>query len=356
MTGARLLVLDPGSAMGSNLIRSLKAGDGSLFIIGCGRSRFFLKKSEADRNYLLPEASQEFLPALRRIIETEQVDLVVPTSDSDVFTISELRNKLRCRTFLPRKSVIRRCNDKYYLTQFLRRRGIPAPLTYPIIKAGDIELSFRRFKSGSLLWCRIRGGAGSYGAIPVRTPEQVRSWIEYWERMRGVPRSSFTLSEYLPGRDYCVQCLWDNGTLVLAKMAERIVYLDNGSPSGVSSMPSLARTAYDDKVIDASVRGIRAVDNRASGVYFVDIKENAKREPCITEINAGRFATMTNLHDLTGRHNMAVTYVRLGLGKPTYISNPRDYAEGYYLVRSVDTLPCLVHKSSLFTGIAAAFD
>jgi len=194
----------------------------------------------------------------------------------------------------------------------------------------------------------------SYGAIPVKTPEQVRSWIAYWEHMRAVPPGSFTLSEYLPGRDFCVQCLWSKGSLVLAKMAERITYLDGGSPSGVSSMPALAKTAYDRRVLDACARAIRALDPRVSGVFFVDIKESKDGRPCITEINAGRFATMTNIHDLTGKHNMAVAFVRLALGERPEIPAASDFAEGYYLVRSIDTEPFLVRKDELFEGIVEA--
>ena len=255
---------------------------------------------------------------------------------------------------MPQKSVIERCQDKYLLTTFLRRRGIPAPLTYPVTNAENVDKLFRRFKPRAKLWCRIRAGSGSYGAIPVRTPGQVQSWIAYWETMRAIAPGSFTLSEYLPGRDYCVQCLWDKGELVLAKMAERITYLDTGSPSGVSSMPALARTVFDPHVINVCKKAIRALHANASGVFFIDIKESDDGEPCITEINAGRFATMTNIHDLAGKHNMAVTFVRLALGERIKIRNASDYAEGYYLIRSVDTLPVLVRKDELFEGISEA--
>jgi carbamoyl-phosphate synthase large subunit len=291
---------------------------------------------------------------LRRIIEAERIDLVIPTSDSDVSRISELRKDLGCRTFLPSGALIEVCQDKYVLTKFLRRRGIPAPVTYAIRDVAAVPGLFRRFRNRSRLWCRIRAGAGSYGAIPVKTPKQVQSWVAYWERMRAVPPGSFTLSEYLPGRDFCVQCLWDKGTLVLAKMAQRITYLDSGSPSGVSSMPALAVTAFDTGVMNVCKKAIRAIDARASGVFFIDIKESDAGEPCITEINAGRFATMTNIHDLAGQHNMAVLYVRLGLGEKVRIPRARDYAEGYYLVRSVDTLPAVIHGDELFQGIRDA--
>jgi carbamoyl-phosphate synthase large subunit len=86
-------------------------------------------------------------------------------------------------------------------------------------------------------------------------------------------------------------------------------------------------------------------------VFFLDIKESADGRPCITEINAGRFATITNIHDLTGKHNMAETYVRLALGEPVKLRAARDYAEDHYLVRSVDTLPKVVTGDALFEGI-----
>lgn len=348
---ARVLVLEAGSAPGNNLIRSLRAGAASLTVIGCNTSRFFLKKSEAQRNYLLPVSTEDFPSALRAIVRAERVDLVIPTNDGDVARLARLRGRLGCRTLLPGRKLLERCRDKYALTQFLRSRGIPAPETYAIEDPSQIRRIFRQFGTPERLWCRVRAGSGSYGAIPVRTPEQVRGWIAFWEGMRGVPRGAFTLSEYLPGRDYCVQCLWHKGRLVLAKMAQRITYLDTGSPSGRSSMPALAKTVHDPYVIDVCARAVRAVDPKASGVLFVDLKESAKGDPCITEINAGRFATMTNIHDLAGRHNMALTYVRLALGKKVAIPHAYDYAEGFYLVRSVDTLPAVLGKDELLDNI-----
>lgn len=348
---ARVLILESGSAASNNLIRSLRAGAPSLTIVGCNESPFVLKKSPADRNYVLPISTGAYGAALRSIIRTERIDLVIPTTDGDVQRLSRLRSKLGCRTFLPSKPLIERCQDKYALTTFFRQRGIPAPETYPIDNTRRIGEIFRRFRPRSQLWCRIRSGSGSYGAIPVKTPAQVRGWIRFWEGMRAVPAGSFTLSEYLPGRDFCVQCLLHKGRLILAKMAERITYIDMGSPSGRSSMPALARTAHDPYIIDTCRRAILALDARASGIFFVDLKESDKGDPCITEINAGRFATMTNIHDLAGKHNMAATFARVALGKKVNIPHGYDYAEGFYLVRSVDTLPAVIHKRQLFKRI-----
>lgn len=354
---ARVLVLDAGSASGNNLIRSLKAGAPSWTIIGCNESPFTLKKSKADRNYLLPKSSSRYADALRKVVAAERIDLAIPTDDADVLWLSGIRDGLGCRTFLPRKAVIERCNDKCSISQLLRRCGIPAPLTYPISSIDRVGAVFRRFgPRGRQLWCRIRDGSGSYAAIPVKTAQQARSWIAYWETMRAVPPGSFTLSEYLPGRDFCVQMLWDKGSLVLAKMAERITYFDTGSPSGVSSMPTLARTVFEQRLLDCCSRAVRVIDTAASGVFFADIKESESGEPCITEINAGRFATMTNIHDLVGKYNMAVTYVRLGLGKRVSIRDASDFAKDYYLVRSIDTEPKVVSARALYRGIRSTGD
>jgi carbamoyl-phosphate synthase large subunit len=348
----RLLILKAGSGASNNLIYSLKVGDPSIFVVGCHDNRFVLKKSLAERNYLVPRSpSHDYSHALRKIIKAERVDLLIPTSDAEVLTISEFRHDLPCRIFLPAQAVIKRCQDKYALTTFLRRQNIPAPQTYPVTTLKDIGKLFQRFAPRSPLWCRIRSGTGSFGAIPVKTPRQAESWIRYWQEMRDIPEGSFTLSEYLPGRDFCVQSLWKGGTLILTKMAERLTYIDSGSPSGLSSTPALAKTAFEPRVIRVCEKAIRALDVKASGVFFVDIKESDDGKPCITEINAGRFATITNIHDLAGKHNMATMYVRLALDEPVKTREAWDYAEDYYLVRSVDTVPAVIHADKFFEEI-----
>jgi carbamoyl-phosphate synthase large subunit len=137
-------------------------------------------------------------------------------------------------------------------------------------------------------------------------------------------------------------------------MAERVTYLDSGSPSGVSSTPALAKTVFEPRAIEVCKNAIQVLDARAQGVFFVDMKESADGSPCITEINAGRFATITNIHDLAGTQNMASTFVRLALDEVVKADAPYDFAEDYYLVRSVDTLPVVLHANQLLDGIEDA--
>jgi carbamoyl-phosphate synthase large subunit len=348
----RLLVLRAGSGPGNTLMRSLKAGDSSLFMVGCHQDRFELKKSLADRNYLVPPfAHAGFRRALRKIIKAERIDLVLPTHYVDVRTISDLRDSIACRVFLPRETVIERCQDKYELTNFLGRHGLRVPLTYPITSLRDIEGLFRRFRSARKLWCRIRVGSGSAGAILVKSPEQTRSWIKYWEEMCGVPAGAFTLSEYLPGRDFCVQSLWKGGRLIMARSHERLSYLvAGGGPSNVSSMAALARIIHEPRLFEVGTKAIRALDAKASGAFFVDIKENAGGNPCVTEINAGRFASVSLAHDMAGPDNMAVACVRIALGERAATRGTR-IAEDCYVLRGLDALPTVLRADELSEGI-----
>ncbi len=349
---ARLLILRAGSGQSNNLIRSLRAGDSSLFIVGCHADRFFLKKSSADRNYLIPPSTHPgFTDALRRVIETEKIELAIPTGDRDVELLSGLRDEIPCRLFLPSRRVVALCQDKYRLAAVLHGKGIPVPVTYPVTELEEIEELFNRLPPGRV-WCRIRSGSDSKGATPVRSADQARSWISYWEEMRGVPAGSFTLSEYLPGRSFSCQSLWKDGKLILVKTFEHLSYFGGDSrPSGVSSVTALAKTVFEPRLVEVSTEAILALDGKVSGPFDVDLKDDPRGVARITEINAGRFISGTNLFDLTGKHNMAVTLVRLALDLPVEINAEYDAAEGYYMVRDLDTLPGIFHADELFEGV-----
>ena len=354
--GRRLLITSGGTGGSNNLIRSLQAGDPSLEIVGCHDDPFILKKSLADRKYLIPTSrGSRWARALRHICWTEEIDLVIPTTDADVLAVSRIRDILRDRVFLPRPVAIERCQDKYRLARFLRIHRLPAPATYPVRNLKRIDDTFRQLGRRSRVWCRIRRGTGSLGAIPVRNSEQARSWIEYWREMRGVLPTSFALSEYLPGRDLGCQSLWKDGRLVLIKTYERLSYLGTGSqPSQVSSVAALAKTVVEPRVVEVSTRAVRALDPKASGVFSIDLREDARGIPCITEINAGRFSSATTIFDLAGKHNMAVTYVCLALGEIVDVRKAYDAVEDYYMLRDIDAPPGIFHADDLFDGIEDA--
>jgi biotin carboxylase len=349
----RVLVTGAGSGLGNNVMRSLRAADASLVIVGCHDDRFELKKSDADRHYLLPAPDRRaFADRLARLVAREAVDVVIPTSDRDVRALSRLRRRLGRRLFLPSARVIALGQDKYALNARLRAAGVPVPATHAVRDLESIGPLVRRLARRGRVWCRVRRGSGALGAIPVRTAAQARAWIAYWWTMRGVRPDAFTLSEYLPGREFACQTLWSRGRLVLAKTFERLSYFGgDGQPSGVSSVAALAKSVFEPRVVEIGAAAVRALDARISGLCNLDLKEDAAGRPCVTEVNVGRFSLSTALYDLIGKHSMAGVFLRLAQGEPVDLGEPYDAAPDHYLVRDVDTIPLVVHADELFEGI-----
>jgi carbamoyl-phosphate synthase large subunit len=139
---------------------------------------------------------------------------------------------------------------------------------------------------------------------------------------------------------------------VLIKTYERLSYLGTGGqPTEVSSIAALAKTAFEPRIVDVCTRAVRALDRNASGVFSIDLREDARGVPCVTEINAGRFSSATNIFDLTGRHNMAVTFVQLALDEQVDVRKADDFSADYYMIRDLDTPVGIYHADQFFEGI-----
>ncbi|HYB43032.1 MAG TPA: hypothetical protein VEL75_14740 [Candidatus Methylomirabilis sp.] len=353
---ARLLVMGAGSAAGENLIRSLRAADPALVLLGSHEDRFCLKHSSAEARFLVPSpTARDFAERVAGLVRREGIDLVLPTADQHVLALSAARRRLGGKVFLPSRAVVALCRDKYALAVALRRRGIPAPATYRVTGPDAIDRVFARLGGPARLWCRPRTGTCARGGGAVSDPEQARSWIRLWEVMQGLAPSAFTLSEYLPGREILCQSVWQRGRLVLVNTFERLAYfgVDN-IPSGVTSLSSLAKTVVEPAVAALCRRAILAVAPGATGAFSVDVKEDAGGRPHITEINAGRFFMAMTAFDRVLKHNMALTYVRLALGERVDLSDEYDAVEDYFMVRDLDMAPGIFHGDEVFEGIADA--
>ena len=353
MTSRRLLVMAAGTGACNNLVRSLKAGDPGVYIIGSNDDRFTLKHSAADRLYLTPPVTAaEFGPALLRLLDHEKIDLVIPSGDNDVLALSQLRAELGPRCFLPEHKVIALCQDKFKLTRFLAARKVPVPATCAVTDLTRLGVAFKRLGRQRPLWCRVRTGSRSLGAAPVNTVVQARAWIRYWQEMRGVPANQFTVSEYLPGRDFMCMSLWRDGRMVLVTTFEKLSYFGGEShPSGTSSLSSLAKTVIDDRLVITCQQAIRVLSPAASGAFSIDLKENAEGVPCITEVNAGRFFIGMTAFDHVSKQNVALIYVRLALHDQIDLGGVYVTIDGHYLVRDLDTLPGVFSQDALFLGV-----
>jgi hypothetical protein len=345
----RALVTGAGTGSSGNLIRALQAIKPTPHIVGVNHDRFMLKMSWARRNYLSPDPdSREFVKAILAIIKQERINVVLPTDDNVVKTLSDARDRLPIELLLPRKKTIDLCQDKYALNAFLRRRSIAAPLTYEVRSLPDIDRIFARFSQDGLLWCRARRGARSVAAIPVATAEQARAWITLWRDLHGIRVSDFTLGEYLPGRHLIVQGLWRSGRLLRAQTMEVLSYFAVGNnPSAAFSLSNLAKTVEANEPLEVALAAVHAIERMPSGTLIVELKERMDGTPCITEINAGRFPAGVTALLATGGDNMVETFACAALGEVSGRVDPKAAAVERYLVRDIDSLPMVLSPAEL---------
>ena len=335
----RILVTGAGGSAASNFIASLRMSPEPFYLVGADVKPYHLELADVERRYLLPPAWEPtYIQKLNELIGLEHIDLVHAQPDAEVAVLSERREGVRAKLYLPSPETVALSQDKMALIDRLRAAGLTTARSYLISTPADLQVSLDRLapRSGKV-WLRAIRGAGSRAALPIRKFDQGRAWIEYWSETRGVGWGKFMACEYLPGAEYAFQSLWRDGELITSQARERLEYLfGHLTASGQTSTPSIARTVHCEDVNEAAIRAVQALDRHATGVFCVDLKRNVEGVPCVTEINAGRFFTTSNFFAAAGS-NMPYYYVKMAFAEDLP-PLPRTNAlpENWYWVRNVD--------------------
>jgi len=341
----RILVTGAGGPAGVNFVRSLRAAETPYYIVGTDIDPFHLEWPELDAAYLAPRCDDPgYVDFLNRLIEHERIEFVHPQPDSEVAVLSEARDRLAAPVFLPARETVRTLQDKYRSAEIWARHGIQATRSFLVRDRADLEAAAAEL--GLPFWLRATHGAGGTGSTPVETIEVAEHWMAYW-RLRGRDWQ-FVAHELLGGRNLAFTSLWRDGELVCSQVRERLEYIyPYLAPSGVTGTPVLAVTRNRPDVDELATRAVRAIDPNASGVFCVDLKEDAEGVPRPTEINCGRFFTTSYFFTAAGV-NIPDVYVRLALGDPIPDLPPYNVLEeGLYWVRHIDCPAVLITEAEL---------
>ncbi len=338
----RVLVTGAGGPAGVNFVRSLRAAPEPFYIVGTDTNRFHLEWPPLDAAYEAPPCDDpRYLDFLLDVIERERIDFVHPQPDAEVRAISELRERLPAKTFLPSVETVRICQDKRRSGELWQRAGVLRAPSLAVRERADLERAAELL--GVPFWLRANVGAGGLAATPVHDLEAGWHWLRYWQISR--PAIEFVAQELLPGANLAFTSLWCEGELVCAQVRERLEYIyPHLAPSGVTGTPSIAVTRERPDVEQLAARAVRAIDPRATGIFCVDLKEDAEGVPRPTEINCGRFFTTSYFFTAAGL-NIPHLYVRLAFGeRPSPAALPR-LPEGLYWIRHIDC-PALLRRAS----------
>lgn len=339
MKKRRILVTGAGGSASIGFCRSLKKTN-HYFLIGTDIDSQKILLADVDKKYLVPRAdSKDYLRVINQIIRENRVEFLHAQPDVEIKSLVKVRDSLAAKTFLPSLKMVRIAQNKIETQRVLDKNRVPVPKSIVVKERQDIKKAFSLL--GKKVWFRAIEGAGGKGSLLINDPKIAFAWIKHWDGF-----GKFMAARYLPGKNIGWDSVWYKGKLIASHTKERLAYAVAGSsPSGISGTAGSIKSIKRPEVDEIGRKAILSVDSQASGAFGVDLKENNRGRPFVTEINPGRFLT-SSLHFFaeTG-YSLPDLYVRFGMGERVVFKKKPPV--GCYMIRSLDALPIIYGEDYL---------
>lgn len=334
----RIIITGAGGSPSTNFVRSLRLSPEKFFLIGVDCNEYYLQRAETDAKFLVPYANDKlYLPILKEIITKTRAEFIYAQPDPEIFQISENRNNLGVKTFLPAHKTIVVCQNKFASYKLWREAGIKVPETIFINNARDLRKAF--LSLGRPVWLRaVVSYGGGQGSFYTSDFEVAKAWLKHCKGW-----GCFTAGEYLTSDSVTWLSIWQEGELIVAQGRKRLYWeFGNRAPSGVTGLTGTGITVSDSLVDDIAQKVILAIDKKPHGIFGVDLTYDKKGIPNPTEINIGRFFT-THLFFTQAGLNMPHIFVKLAFQeKPPKIKHKiNPLSNGLAWIRGMDFLPIL---------------
>lgn len=349
MRMTRILVTGSGGAPTTNFVRSLRMVKEPWHFIGTDADPYYLQRSETDEKHLVTLPSDpNYFAIMMDVMKETKPDFIYAQHDNEIFVLSQHRDELPCRIFIPTHETIRICQDKYASFAKWKEAGLKVPETMMINDEKDLQNAFKNF--GPRIWIRAIRGAFGKGSLPTENFDQAKAWLDFQKGW-----GSYSAAECLEPHSTTWQSIWKNGELIVAQGRKRLYWeFGNRAPSGVTGITGGAVTVSDPVVDDIAQKAIHAIDKKPHGIFSVDLTYDREGLPNPTEINIGRFFT-THLFFSAAGLNMPHIYTQIAMGKtfdpPKQKINPLP--PGLIWIRGMDRDPVLTDEKKIENDRAA---
>ncbi len=358
MTRRRILVTSAGGPGAVNLTRSLLAMTPCPFVACVEASPYYAFLALGHVRALVPRTRdrEAFLDALNRLVDTHAIDFVMPNGSIEIAALSEARDRLQARVFLPDPATLALADSKWASHEIWRDAGLPVPETHLIDAPATLRAVFPRLQRepDAPVWVRGAGIPGKgigVASLPCRTVDQAIHWVDYWNGWGGM-----IASEFLPGDNLTWMGLFDAGRLVTSQGRRRLAYvIPHVSPSGITGAPAISHTVHDPELNRIGEAAALALDRAFTGVCFVDLKGDADGRPRITELNAGRFGTTHYFYTAAGA-NFPAMLLATAYGEPLDVPRQDILPPDLYWIRTLDAGPVLTTREAIDAGRYPVFD
>jgi len=275
-----------------------------------------------DASYTVPKANSEnFINEVLAVAKKEEVDVIIPLVTMELFVFSkykEIFEKEGIKVQVSDFESLNIANDKYRLMQFCKENNIPYPEFYLVKSVEEFEekakllgypkkkICFKPPVSNGLRGFRIISDSmDKMHHLLNEKPNNV--YIGYDEFLQIVKNAGYfpelLLMEYLPGEEYSVDILVDNGVClkVIPRTRDKI-------KMGISFV---GRTIEDRQIIDYSRHLVETLKLHANiGLQF---KRDSDGVPKIIESNPRVQGTIV-LCTASG-YNMVYNSIKVALGE-----------------------------------------
>lgn len=196
------------------------------------------------------------------------------------------------------------------------------------------------------MWIRdaSAGTASGKGSFMANNVEELRAWVNI---NTGI--DNFQLSEYCPGGNYGVLCLFERGRLLKLAIAERLEYImAKVAVSGITGNTSKGRFLNNEEIkqnaLEAIEKVCQATNTTMNGLVVVDMKADAKGIAKVTEINI-RYVAYNSCLALAG-FNLAEYHLLTSLGRSAELSPEQEitFPKDNLFLRDVDALPIYIEE------------
>ena len=307
--------------------------------------------------FLVPsvDKKKKYVNSNLNLIKKFKIDFAIPNSDKEVFLFSKFRDRFKSKVFLPNHKDIILCQNKEKFLNFLKEKNLNHPYFISIKNKKDIDI-FLKNKNTKKFYIRItkETSEGAYGAAILKNKSQLKLWLKIWKDFKNEKETSFTLSDYLPGRTFENLLIFRKGDLIISKVYENLsYYLTSNAITGAGSTPATASSCDEKKsrlVSQETIRVIKEISKQnhsiPNGVYHSSVRYDKNNRPNVTEINIGRFPSTNGLFNLFGKYNITDIYFKILLEKKIKLRNiiDNDSGNSVEISRSLDQEPYVSNK------------
>ena len=292
-----VLVFPCGSEIGLEIHNALKySKDFKLF----GGSRVDDHGKFVYENYIpdIPFIDDEnLLNYLNDVIDEYDIDLIYPSHDDVVLKLAELKDSLNAHVVVSNDETCDVCRSKSKTYEFFKGKDfIPKVYDISIDSFDDLDYVENITDGEFPIFLKPDVGQGAKGVAIANSVDDLKHHFSENPGLIAV--------EYLPNKEYTIDCFSSKGELLYCEMRERIRVKD-----GISVNAITIKT-------EETVREIAEIINSKltfDGAWFFQLKKDKNNQYKLLEI-APRIAGTMALHRNTGINFPLLTlYVHLGI-------------------------------------------